>query len=55
MYSANTLDVQWYIYKREKKYKRKTKKKNVAIVATMLLGTVTTVQNLKKKNKRQSG
>ena len=44
------------IYKREKKVQTEDweKKKFVTTVATMPLGTVATVQNLKKK-KRQSG
>ena len=39
------------IFKRKKKYKWKTgkKKKNVATIATVPLGTVATFQNLKKK------
>ena len=39
------------IYKREKKYKQKIdkKKKKKNTVATVPLGTVTTVQNFKKK------
>ena len=43
-----------YIYKRKKKYKQKTEKgkKKVAIVATVPLATIATIQNfLKKKYK----
>ena len=42
------------IYKRTKKYKQKAekkKKKTVAAIATVPLGIVATVQNLKKKKK----
>ena len=52
LYQYNNINASSYKYLKEKKsINERLKKKKVSIVATVLLGTVATIQNLKKKKK----
>ena len=51
----NSIYTSFHKYLKGEKNTNKLKKKNVAIVATVPLGTAVTVQNLGKKNKKKCG